>query len=160
MEGAYQVKLSVATLTDDCTDHGNQLFTVSSLGELMLTSIETGLQLKEKALVLYNAMQDDPTKQIGIEDFRMRAPQHDFGALVHDNQPLSDLQIFDEKEFYIHVNQPEKLTMFEPAITDAKQSLHLLTREWDPQTWQFGPLHEFQVPKNMRAKDFGNYLQK
>ena len=56
MEGAYQVKLSVAALTDDCRDHGNQLFTVSSLGELMLTSIETGLQLKEKALVLYNAM--------------------------------------------------------------------------------------------------------
>ena len=35
----------------------------------------------------------------------------------------------------------------------------MLTREWDPDTWQFGPIHEFQVPRNMKAVDFGRYLQ-
>lgn len=35
----------------------------------------------------------------------------------------------------------------------------MLTREWDPQTWQFGELREFQVPRTMKAVDFGRYLQ-
>jgi len=43
MEGAYQVKLSVVQLTDDCTDRGNQLFKASELGSLVLNPEETGL---------------------------------------------------------------------------------------------------------------------
>ena len=44
-------------------------------------------------------------------------------------------------------------------IEDPKTSLHLLTREWDPHTWQFGEVKEFQVPRTMKAVDFGKYLQ-
>ena len=42
-EGAFQVKLSIVKLTDDCTDRGNQLFTVSQLGEISASPDETGL---------------------------------------------------------------------------------------------------------------------
>jgi hypothetical protein len=59
MEGAYQIKLSAARITDECTDRGNQIFTVQELGELTVMPQDTGLQLKEKALVLYNGIQDD-----------------------------------------------------------------------------------------------------
>ena len=43
MEGAYQVKLSVVALTDECKDSGNQLFTINALGDLVVTPVETGL---------------------------------------------------------------------------------------------------------------------
>ena len=59
LEGAFQVKLSAVRLTDDCTDRGNQLFTVSQVGELVVNPDDTGLQFREKALALYVAMQDD-----------------------------------------------------------------------------------------------------
>ena len=72
---------------------------------------------------------------------------------------MENMYLYDDKEFYLHINQPEKLVSFEPAIADPTKSLHLLTREWDPQTWQFGELREFQVPRTMKAVDFGRYLQ-
>jgi len=46
LEGAYKIKLSVASLTDDCTDLGNKLFKVQELGEMTLRPEETGLQFK------------------------------------------------------------------------------------------------------------------
>ena len=73
----------------------------------------------------------------------MRAPQHDLGEVVYDTMQLETLRLYDDKEFYIQLKQPEKLTLYEPALRDASQGLYLLTREWDADTWQFGPLHEF-----------------
>ena len=61
LAGAYKIKLSLVQLTDDATDRGNQLFTTDYLGELTLSPEETGLQFKEKALMLYNGLRDDPT---------------------------------------------------------------------------------------------------
>lgn len=55
LEGAYKVKLSVAALTDEATDRGNQIFTVRELGELTIKPEETGLQFKMSALALYNS---------------------------------------------------------------------------------------------------------
>jgi len=49
-------------------------------------------------------MQDDVSKQIEIDGFRIRAPQHDFGELVHDDALMSSLRLFDDKEFYLHLN--------------------------------------------------------
>ena len=57
-------------------------------------------------------MQDDETKQIGLEDFRLRAPQNDFGEVISDNMVVENLYLFDDKEFYVHVNQPEKLVLY------------------------------------------------
>ena len=85
-------------------------------------------------------------------------PQHDLGEIVHDTTLLENLYLFDDKEFYLHVNQTDKLVLFDPPIDDPEKSLHLLTREWDPETWQFGEIKELQIPKKMKANDFGNYL--
>lgn len=74
LEGAYKIKVSIVRLTDDCTDQGNKLFTIETLGDMTLKPEETGLEFKERVLALYNGMQDDPAKQIGIDDFRLRAP--------------------------------------------------------------------------------------
>ena len=43
LEGAYQIKISVVQMTDDCTDQGNQLFTCTELGPMVLNPEETGL---------------------------------------------------------------------------------------------------------------------
>ena len=104
-------------------------------------------------------MQDDPSNQISLDDFTLRAPQHDLGEVVHDSAQVSSLRLFDDKEFYLQLKTPEKMKMYEPEISEPSQGLFLLTREWDPETWQFGPLQEFQVPRTMRSKDFGNYLR-
>lgn len=56
---------------------------------------------------------------------------------------MENLYLFDEKEFYMHIDQPEKLVAFDPPIADSRTSLYLLTREWNPETWQFGELKEF-----------------
>ena len=54
-EGGYKVKISVVELTDDCTDRGNQLFTVKEVGQMVVKSDETGLQFKQSVLALYNS---------------------------------------------------------------------------------------------------------
>lgn len=59
----------------------------------------------------------------------------------------------------MQVNQPEKLVTYEPIIEDPTKILHVLVREWDSDTWQFGPVKEVQVPRNMKSVDFGKYLQ-
>jgi len=106
-------------------------------------------------------MQDDESKQIGIDDFCLRAPAHDFGEVISDNTIVEDLFLFDEKEFYLQINQPDKLIAFVHEKEDPTtfKSNYFLTREWDPDTWQFGPITEIQVPKNMKAVEFGKYLQ-
>ena len=43
LEGAFQVKLSAVRLTEECSDRGNQLFTVSQVGELVVSPDDTGL---------------------------------------------------------------------------------------------------------------------
>jgi len=89
-------------------------------------------------------MQDDESKHIGIADFRLRAPAHDFGLVIGDNTIVEDLFLFDEKEFYLHVNQPDKFVAYTNDMEDPTgfKSIYLLTREWDPETWQFGPIKE------------------
>ena len=161
LEGVYKVKLSVASLTDDATDRGNQLFTVQELGEITLGPQETGSQFKMSALALYNSLYESDERQIGVDDFRIRAPRHDFGEIVHDSVVVENLQLYDEKEFYLHINQTDTLVKYESenSSVEPEKLLHILTREWDPETWQFGPLKEVQVPKNMKAVDFGKYLQ-
>lgn len=49
----------------------------------------------------------------------MRAPQHDFGEIILDSTIMENMYLYDDKEFYLHINQPEKLVSFEPAITDS-----------------------------------------
>ena len=43
LEGAYKVKISVVSLTEDATDRGNQLFTCDFLGDMTAKPDETGL---------------------------------------------------------------------------------------------------------------------
>lgn len=70
-----------------------------------------------------------------------------------------NLHLFDDKEFYIQMNQPEKLLKYEPPIEDPTKGLSLLIREWNQETWQLGPIMEIEVPRSMKAVDFGKYIQ-
>ena len=87
------------------------------------------------ALALYNSLQEDESLQLDIDGFRMRAPRHNFGDIVYDDTVMENLLLFDEKEFYMQINQPDKLVKYEPALDDQSKILHVLTREWDASTW-------------------------
>ena len=37
----------------------------------------------------------------------MRNPNYDFGNIIKDNDELDSLMLFDGKELYMHINQPD-----------------------------------------------------
>jgi len=36
--------------------------------------------------------------------------------------------------------------------------INILIREWNGETWEFGPIKEIQIPKTMKAAEFGSYI--
>ena len=72
---------------------------------------------------------------------------------------MDDLNLYDDKEFYIHPNQPDMFIPYTSEIEANKKSLNILVREWNGETWAFGPIKEIQVPRNMKSSDFGKYIQ-
>lgn len=71
---------------------------------------------------------------------------------------LEDLNLFDDKEFYLHPNQPDKLVAYTGTDEVDGKRLNILVREWDSDSWQFGPLMEVEVPRTLKAVSFGQYL--
>ena len=71
---------------------------------------------------------------------------------------LEDLNLFDDKEFYLHPNQPDKLVAYTGTDEADGKRLNILVREWDSDSWQFGPLMEVEVPRTLKAVSFGQYL--
>ena len=55
---------------------------------------------------------------------------------------MEDLNLYDDKEFYIQPLQSDKFIPYEPAIENQKQAFNLLVREWNGETWAFGPITE------------------
>ena len=123
---------------------------------MVINPEDTGAAFKEQALALYNTEKQD--NQLTLDGFRLRNPNHDLGEIVHDTTILDSIYLTDEKEFYIHPLQEGKYFPYEPEIEHSKSSISILIREWDPETWQLSPVKEIQVPKTLKAADFGKYI--
>ena len=65
-------------------------------------------------LELYKVL--NPESQMTVEDFRIRNPQNDLGAIVHDIEILENIDMADDKDFYMHLLSDNKFIQYEPAI--------------------------------------------
>ncbi len=157
-EGVFDVKISVVKLIDD-GEKDSALFTAELLGKLEVSAELTGYVLKEAVCSLYNSKLPVGSTELTLADFRLRNPQNDFGSVVNEFDLLEDLNLFDDKDFYMQINQPEKMVAYTGSNDVAGKLLHILVREWDPETWQFGPIMEVEVPRSLKAVSFGKYLQ-
>ena len=79
--------------------------------------------------------------------------------MVHDSTVLDSLHLTDDMEFYVHPTQEGKYIPYPKELEHDWASVCVLIREWDPETWQLSPIREIQVPKTLRAGDFGKYMQ-
>ena len=58
--------------------------------------------MKETALALYNVGIEDESQHLqGVDSFVLRCPTYDFGEIVSNNTILEDLNLHDDKEFYL-----------------------------------------------------------
>lgn len=153
-EGVFEVKISTVKLVDEA-EKDSILFTTEPLGKLEVSAELTGYLLKEAVCSLYNNKLPTGTSELTIADFRLRNPQNDFGSVVNDFDILEDLNLFDDKEIYLQLNQPEKLLAYSGTDEAESKRLYILIREWDPETWQFGPITEVEVPRTLKAVSFG-----
>ena len=72
---------------------------------------------------------------------------------------MEDLNLYDDKEFFLQPVQSDKYIPYSPAIDNPKKAINVLIREWNGEKWGFGPITEVQVPKNMKGTDFAKYIQ-
>lgn len=153
-EGVFAINISAVKLVDEA-DKDSVLFTTEPLGKLEVSAELTGYLLKEAVCSLYNSKLPSGAAELTLADFRLRNPQNDFGSVVNDFDILEDLNLFDDKDIYLQINQPEKLIAYQGTEEADSKRLHILVREWDPETWQFGPLLEVEVPRTLKAVSFG-----
>jgi len=99
-EGVYDINVSIVKLVDE-GDKDNVLFTQEPLGKLEVSGELTGFLLREAICCMYNGKHN---KEISSDQFRVRCPQNDFGAVVNDLDILDDLNMFDDKDFFMHFN--------------------------------------------------------
>jgi hypothetical protein len=105
-EGIYTVKIAWVKLVDATAEYAdNRFFYKEELDKIDIKPDETGEELKQKCLTLYN--EKNPEKKISVEDFTLKNPSFDFGQIIKSNDLMSDLNLYDDKEIFIHVNQPD-----------------------------------------------------
>lgn len=84
-----------------------------------------------------------------LENIRLRNPKLDdysFGDVINDSDILENCHLFDEKEIYVQIMDPERTFTFTDGKSD--NSLHILIRSWDPSSWELGPLYEIKVDRS------------
>lgn len=59
---------------------------------------------------------------------------------------MDGLDLFDGKEIYFQIVDNSKEFTF-VNIREPNNCYTILVREWDPETWMFGPLFEVKVDK-------------
>ena len=58
---------------------------------------------------------------------------NDIGTVIKDGDLLENLYLYDGKEIYLHVDQPEKFTEWNGEENGG--FFNVLVREWNQQTW-------------------------
>jgi len=71
----------------------------------------------------------------------------DFGEVVQDSEIMENCDLFEDKSVYLHITR-EKDRYFEFVnAKDSSNAFYVLFREWDPESWSFGPVIEVKVDK-------------
>ena len=114
------------------------------------------VELKQRIIKEYNKL--NPDNQLTIEDIRLRNPRlDDIGEVIHDCEILENCHLYDEKEIYVHIM--DKARTFDFINTHQPDNCyHVLMREWNPETWELGPVMEVRIDKSSYASKVGNFL--
>ena len=108
------------------------------------TTIATFKQAIFEELIQRKALCNE-LKINSADDFRLRnAKNAELGnvckEMSNDGDPCSvdDIGLWDNKEFYVQQTEHENMVYqaFEGSV------YNILVREWKPDTWEFGPIHE------------------
>ena len=102
---------------------------------------------------------DPSIPPIEFDQVRIRNPKvEDIGDVIADNSSLENQFLFDEKDVYMQIVDPERTFEF---INDLSpyNVLHVMIREFDPETWQFGPIYEVKLDKSLQASKFASLIQ-
>jgi hypothetical protein len=93
-----------------------------------------------------------------LEDIRLRNPKlEDLGEVVNDCDILENFHLYDEKEFYLQIIDKNRDFSFINS-QHPENCYHVLLREWNPDTWQLGPIIEVSVDRSTTANKFGNFV--
>lgn len=87
----------------------------------------------------------------------MRNPKaDDLGDVIADNSTMEHQFLYDEKEIYLQIIDKERT--FDHFSKLVHNTVHILVREWRPDTWALGPLYEVRVDKDIIASKFSIFL--
>jgi hypothetical protein len=102
---------------------------------------------------------DPSIPPIEFDQIRIRNPKvEDIGDVILDNSSLENQFLYDEKDVYLQIVDPERTFEFVNDLAPYNV-FHILIREFDPETWQFGPIYELKLDKNLHANKFAALIQ-
>ena len=64
---------------------------------------------------------------------------NDIGTVIKDFDFMDSIYLYDGKEIYMHIDQPEKFVAWDGK---ADEFSYILVRDWIVKTWQLGPIKE------------------
>ena len=104
------------------------------------------------------ALMDATLPPLECEQVRIRNPKgDDIGDVLLDNTSLEYQYLFDEKD--IHVQVVDQEMTFEFVNDHAPFNVfHVMVREFNPETWELGPIYELKIDKNLQANKFAALL--
>jgi len=105
---------------------------------------------------VYN--KEHPERRVSLENVRLRNPKvDDIGEVINDSETMENCYLYDDKQIYLQVVDPSKtFELVSPLHTYS--CLHVLIREWNPDTWKLGTLYEIKVDKQVYASKFSQFL--
>lgn len=135
------------------------IFEKQFLFKVQIAPDAPALEFKYKILEKYNehliSLGKDPVSEDMI---RIRNPKSDdLGDVINDSSSLDTQFLYDEKEIYLQVADPDMTYSFVSQLNPSN-CYHIVIREFNGQTWELGPAYEVKVDRNERANRFSDFL--
>ena len=89
---------------------------------------DTGAKLKQLSHDFY--IKEHPNTCLDFEDFKLRNPMNDIGTIIQSTDLLENLYLYDGKEIYLHMSQPDKFIAWPEQCEGG--FYNILVREWNP----------------------------
>ena len=71
---------------------------------------------------------------------------------------MENCDLYDNKEIFLHITE-DKSKYFEFVnAKDPNNAYYVLFREWDPESWNLGPIIEVKVDKQAYSNKLGIFL--
>lgn len=82
-----------------------------------------------------------------MDQFRLRNPKlDDLGEVIFEGETMDSYYLFDEKEIFLQKIVPDR--NFESiSHISPHNAYYIIMREWNPETWQLGPIYEVKIDK-------------